>query len=133
MQVCDALDYHALKMVPKDETTLPRYRSAFNFFRKIGPTRKTISTSERSPTSCWTRNPPCYMGGAGLYGLRRSDSDRMMLAATGFVINPKTSACGSTGCNTVYSSTYPYNPYLIPWTNSLFENGPATAMGIRAR
>jgi len=38
----------------------------------------------------------------------------------------------STGCNTVYGSTYPYNPYAVPWTNSLFENGPADAMGIRA-
>ena len=33
------------------------------------------------------------------------------------------------GCNTVYGSTYPYNPYLVPWTNSLFENGA----GRRAR
>jgi len=38
-----------------------------------------------------------------------------------------------TGCNTVYGSTYPYNPYLVPWTNSLFENAPAVAMGVRAR
>jgi pyruvate/2-oxoacid:ferredoxin oxidoreductase beta subunit len=39
----------------------------------------------------------------------------------------------ATGCNTVYASTYPFNPYLVPWTNSLFENGPADALGIRAR
>ncbi|MGE3242474.1 MAG: thiamine pyrophosphate-dependent enzyme, partial [Pirellulales bacterium] len=39
----------------------------------------------------------------------------------------------ATGCNTVYTSTYPYNPYLVPWTNSLFENAPADAMGVRAR
>ena len=39
----------------------------------------------------------------------------------------------STGCNTVYGSTYPFNPYLVPWTNSLFENGPADAIGIRLR
>jgi len=37
----------------------------------------------------------------------------------------------STGCNTVFGSTYPFNPYLVPWTNSLFENGPAVALGIR--
>jgi len=39
----------------------------------------------------------------------------------------------STGCNTVFGSTYPFNPYLVPWTNSLFENGPTVALGIRAR
>ena len=38
-----------------------------------------------------------------------------------------------TGCNTVFASTYPYNPFTVPWTNSLFENGPADAMGIRLR
>src|SRR5439155_3926058 len=35
--------------------------------------------------------------------------------------------------NTVYTSTYPYNPYSISWTNALFENAPADAMGVRAR
>ena len=39
----------------------------------------------------------------------------------------------ATGCNTVYGSTYPFNPFIVPWTNSLFENGPADAMGIRLR
>jgi pyruvate/2-oxoacid:ferredoxin oxidoreductase beta subunit len=39
----------------------------------------------------------------------------------------------ATGCNTVYGSTYPYNPYLVTWMNSLFENAPTTAMGVRAR
>jgi pyruvate ferredoxin oxidoreductase beta subunit len=38
-----------------------------------------------------------------------------------------------TGCNTVFASTYPFNPFMVPWTNSLFENGPADALGIRLR
>ena len=47
----------------------------------------------------------------------------MMLAATGFVYGPESIALvAATGCNTVYGSTYPYNPFLVPWTNSLFEN-----------
>ncbi len=39
----------------------------------------------------------------------------------------------ATGCNTVYTSTYPYNPYGVPWSNSLFENAPTYAMGARAK
>lgn len=59
---------------------------------------------------------------------------RMMLAATGFQYGKESiGIVNSTGCSTVYASTYPYNPYLVPWTNSLFENGPADAMGVRAR
>src|SRR5262249_60327162 len=59
---------------------------------------------------------------------------RMMLAATGFVYGKENiGMVAATGCNTVYTSTYPYNPYQIAWTNSLFENAPAVAMGVRAR
>src|SRR5258708_17875260 len=58
----------------------------------------------------------------------------MVLAATGFVFGPQNiGIVEATGCNKVYTSTYPYNPYLVPWTNSLFENAPADAMGVRAR
>jgi pyruvate/2-oxoacid:ferredoxin oxidoreductase beta subunit len=32
----------------------------------------------------------------------------------------------------VFGSTYPFNPYRVPWTNSLFENAPAVALGVRA-
>jgi pyruvate/2-oxoacid:ferredoxin oxidoreductase beta subunit len=58
----------------------------------------------------------------------------MMLAATGFLYGQENiGIVAATGCNTVYTSTYPYNPYLVSWTNSLFENAPADAMGVRAR
>jgi pyruvate/2-oxoacid:ferredoxin oxidoreductase beta subunit len=57
----------------------------------------------------------------------------MMCAATGAKYGDQWGIIAATGCNTVYTSTYPYNPYLVPWTNSLFENAPAMAMGIRAR
>src|SRR5260370_40779258 len=59
---------------------------------------------------------------------------RMMLAATGFQYGQENiGIVAATGCNTVYTSTYPYNPYKVCWTNSLFENAPADAMGVRAR
>ncbi len=36
----------------------------------------------------------------------------------------------STGCTSVWASTYPYNPYPFPWTNHLFQDSPSMAMGI---
>lgn len=36
----------------------------------------------------------------------------------------------STGCSSVWGSTYPYNPYPFPWANHLFQDGPSVAMGI---
>jgi pyruvate/2-oxoacid:ferredoxin oxidoreductase beta subunit len=58
----------------------------------------------------------------------------MLMAATGFVHGSDSFGfVAATGCNTVYGSTYPYNPYTVPWTSSLFENAPTDAMGIRLR
>jgi pyruvate/2-oxoacid:ferredoxin oxidoreductase beta subunit/Pyruvate/2-oxoacid:ferredoxin oxidoreductase delta subunit len=136
VEVCDALDYHALKMTPKNEKTLPRYRSAFNLFRKIGPTPdKYINERALADFMLAEESALLYVGGAGsCMGCGEATAIRMMLAATGFVYKPDNiGIVASTGCNTVYGSTYPYNPYLVPWTNSLFENGPACAMGVRAR
>ncbi len=136
VQVCDALEYHALQMVQKDKTTLPRYRATFDVFRKIGPTPERY-INERALADFMLAEDATllYVGGAGsCMGCGEATAIRMMLAATGFVHKPENiGIVAATGCNSVYSSTYPYNPYLVPWTNSLFENAPATAMGVRAR
>jgi pyruvate/2-oxoacid:ferredoxin oxidoreductase beta subunit/ferredoxin len=136
VQVCDELDYHALKMVPKDVTTLPRYRAAFNLFRQIGPTpEEYINQKALADFMLAEHSALLYVGGAGsCMGCGEATAIRMMLAATGFVHGPENiGIVAATGCNTVYGSTYPYNPYIVPWTNSLFENAPADAMGVRAR
>ena len=36
----------------------------------------------------------------------------------------------STGCSSVWGSTYPYNPYPFPWVNHLFQDAPSVAIGI---
>ncbi|NLF25221.1 MAG: pyruvate ferredoxin oxidoreductase, partial [Deltaproteobacteria bacterium] len=36
----------------------------------------------------------------------------------------------STGCTSVWASTYPFNPYPFPWTNHLFQDSSSVAMGI---
>lgn len=136
VQVCAELGYHALKMVRKDEGTLARYRNAFSFFRQVGPT-PTEYINERALADMMLAEQSAllYVGGAGsCMGCGEATAIRMMVAATGFVYGPDGLAIvAATGCNTVYTSTYPYNPYLVPWTNSLFENAPAVAMGVRAK
>jgi glutamate synthase (NADPH/NADH) small chain len=76
-----------------------------------------------------------YVGGAGsCAGCGEATAIRMMVAATRQVYGPESMGIvAATGCNSVYGATYPFNPYLVPWTNSLFENAPADALGIRAR
>ena len=36
----------------------------------------------------------------------------------------------STGCSSVWGSSYPFNPYPFPWVNHLFQDAPSIAIGI---
>jgi pyruvate ferredoxin oxidoreductase beta subunit len=76
-----------------------------------------------------------YVGGAGsCAGCGEATAIRMLVAATRQVHGPEPMGIvAATGCNTVFGSTYPFNPFRVPWTNSLFENAPAVALGVRAR
>lgn len=36
----------------------------------------------------------------------------------------------STGCTSVWGSTFPFNPYPFPWTSHLFQDSPSVALGL---
>jgi pyruvate-ferredoxin/flavodoxin oxidoreductase len=36
----------------------------------------------------------------------------------------------STGCSSVWASTWPFNPYPFPWVNHLFQDSPSVAIGL---
>ena len=36
----------------------------------------------------------------------------------------------STGCSSVWASTYPFNPYPYPWANHLFQDSPSLGIGL---
>jgi pyruvate-ferredoxin/flavodoxin oxidoreductase len=42
----------------------------------------------------------------------------------------KMGMANSTGCSSVWASTYPYNPYPFPWANHLFQDSPSLAIGL---
>ncbi len=134
--VCEALEFNALSMAKKEEETVPRCAKDFAFFQSVGPTPKEY-INERALADFMLKDDAAalYTGGSGsCMGCGEGTAIRMMLAAGGFVYGAeKLAIVAATGCNTVCASTYPYNPYRIPWTNSLFENAPAVAMGVRAR
>lgn len=132
----DACGNHgALSMLAKDDHGLKQFQRAFNFYRKLPETPRQFINERLLSDIMLTDRSLLYVGGAGsCMGCGEGTALRMMLAATGFVYGKENiGLINSTGCSTVYASTYPYNPYLVPWTNSLFENAPADAMGIRAR
>ena len=128
-------DHDALKMIRKDDDNIKFYRTAFNFYKSMPETPKKFINEKALSDMMLAERSLLYVGGAGsCMGCGEATALRMFLAATGFVYGPNNiGIVAATGCNTVYTSTYPYNPYLVPWTNSLFENAPADAMGVRAR
>jgi pyruvate/2-oxoacid:ferredoxin oxidoreductase beta subunit/ferredoxin len=128
-------DHAALRMIPKDEQNLEWYRQSFRFYRGMPETPAKYINEKALSDMMLTERSLLYVGGAGsCMGCGEATALRMMLAATGFLYGQENvGIVAATGCNTVYTSTYPYNPYRVSWTNSLFENAPADAMGVRAR
>lgn len=129
--VCDDL---ALKMIPKSEETMESIRKSHRFFKEFGPSDDDYINDNLLIDMMLKEETHIYVGGAGsCAGCGEGTALRMMCAATGAKYGDQWGIIAATGCNTVYTSTYPYNPYLVPWTNSLFENAPADAMGVRMR
>lgn len=132
VEVCGTHD--ALKMIKKTPENLPTYFETYGLYQSL-PASPLTHVSKQDPRDYMLKpgNLDMYKGGAGsCMGCGEASVLRQMLAATHEKVGDRFGIVASTGCNTVYGSTYPYNPYTVPWTNSLFENGPTDAMGIRA-
>jgi pyruvate/2-oxoacid:ferredoxin oxidoreductase beta subunit/NAD-dependent dihydropyrimidine dehydrogenase PreA subunit len=129
--VCDD---NALKMIPKTEQKIRDIRLGHRLFKQFGPSDERYINDKLLIDMMLREKTHIYVGGAGsCAGCGEGTALRMLCAATGAKYGDQWALVAATGCNTVYTSTYPYNPYLVPWTNSLFENAPADAMGVRSR
>jgi pyruvate ferredoxin oxidoreductase beta subunit len=128
-------DHAALRMMRKTEDNMDWFRKSWHFYQSMPETPSKFVNEKALADMMLTERSLLYVGGAGsCMGCGEASAIRMMLAATGFLYGQENvGIVAATGCNTVYTSTYPYNPYRVSWTNSLFENAPADAMGVRAR
>jgi pyruvate-ferredoxin/flavodoxin oxidoreductase len=126
--------HDALKMAPKNGN-LRDHDLALDLYRRLPETPARFLNAKALGDMMLADRALLYSGGAGsCMGCGEATAIRMMLAATSFVYGrDQIGVVAATGCNSVYSSTYPFNPFAVPWTNSLFENAPADAMGIRLR
>jgi pyruvate ferredoxin oxidoreductase beta subunit len=141
VDVCVAQGHNALLMVeksdgePSGEGTLDRYRRDLAFYQSLPTTPVEYRNEKALADIMLGEHAFGFIGGGGsCSGCGEGTAVRMVMAATLQVYGPQSMGIvAETGCNTVFASTYPYNPFTVPWTNSLFENGPADAMGIRLR
>jgi len=132
VQVCDD---QALRMIKKTDRNMPVFKDKFDFFKQVGPTPEEYINEKVLADMMLRDSSLQYVGGAGsCAGCGEATCLRMFVAATCFKYGQENvGLIAATGCNTVYTSTYPYNPYRLPWSNSLFENAPTYAMGVRAK
>ena len=128
--------HQALKMVTKKGNgDLAGYDLAMDLFHHLPETPARFLNEKSVGDMMLAGRSLLYAGGAGsCMGCGEATAIRLMLAATGFVYGAdQIGIVAATGCNTVYGSTYPFNPFAVPWTNSLFENAAADALGVRLR
>jgi pyruvate/2-oxoacid:ferredoxin oxidoreductase beta subunit/NAD-dependent dihydropyrimidine dehydrogenase PreA subunit len=129
--VCDD---DALKMVAKTDSVMSTARKSHRLFKNMGPSNEKYISGNLLIDMMLKEQTHIYTGGAGsCAGCGEGTALRMMCAAIGSKHADQWGIVAATGCNTVYTSTYPYNPYMVPWTNSLFENAPTYAIGVRMR
>jgi pyruvate ferredoxin oxidoreductase beta subunit len=141
VDVCVVQGHNALSMVEKSdaeatgEGTLDRYGRDLALYKSLPPTPIEYRNEKALADLMLGEHAFGFVGGGGsCSGCGEGTIIRMVVAATLQVHGPQSMGIvAETGCNSVFSSTYPYNPFTVPWTNSLFENGPADAMGIRLR
>jgi pyruvate/2-oxoacid:ferredoxin oxidoreductase beta subunit/Pyruvate/2-oxoacid:ferredoxin oxidoreductase gamma subunit/ferredoxin len=127
--------HDALRMASKKDVVVESYDLAMDLYHALPETPAHLLNEKSLGDMMLASRSLLYAGGAGsCMGCGEATAIRLMLAATGFVYGAgEMGIVAATGCNTVFGSTYPFNPFAIPWTNSLFENAPADAMGIRLR
>lgn len=125
----DACGNHgALSMLMKDTPILKTSQRDFNFYLKLPETPKEYINEKLLSDMMLAERSLLYVGGAGsCMGCGEATALRMMLAATGFAYGKQSvGIVNSTGCSTVYASTYPYNPYLVPGPTPSSRTAPPT-------
>ena len=127
-------EHNALKMIKKTNDNLPSFFSIWDFYKQAPKTPEVYINPKLKIDIMLKDEANHYVGGAGsCMGCGETSVLRQLLAITYEKVGHKYGIVANTGCNTVYGSTYPYNPFRVPWVNSLFENAATVAMGIRAR
>ncbi len=126
-------NYKALAMAPKADLDVAGYDRALELYRDLPDTpEKFLNTKSLGDMMLTSRSQLYTGGGASCTGCGESTVLRLLLGATGFQYGAdKIGVVAAMGCN--FCSAYPYNPAAVPWTNSLLDNAPADAMGIRMR
>ena len=133
VKVCG--EHAALAMKPNDEDRRKQAHLETDFVNEVLPRTPPEYINERLLVDLFLQDEKWfYRGGSGsCMGCGEITALKMAMAVTAAKYGKNAVVVSATGCNSVFSSTYPFNIFDIPWTNPLFENSPTTALGVRLR
>lgn len=133
VEVCNS--HKALEMTNKSDVDLELYDRAREFIESLPDTPARFIHQKALGDMLLSSRARLHTGGAtSCMGCGESSAIRMLLAATGFVHGAdQIGVVAASGCHTAASTTYPFSPYKISWTNTLAANAPADALGIRLK
>ncbi|MBF0143242.1 MAG: 4Fe-4S binding protein [Magnetococcales bacterium] len=125
-------EHQALKMIKKTPENLPTFFKLWDMYKRTKETPTAYINPRLVVDNMLKESANQYVGGGGsCMGCGEVSVIRQLLTATEAMVGQKYGIVAATGCSTVYGSTYPFSPYRVPWMNSLFENAPTVAMGVR--
>ncbi|MCM2322513.1 MAG: thiamine pyrophosphate-dependent enzyme [Oligoflexia bacterium] len=135
VSVCTDSGHNALTMEEKTDEQRKTSAASYKFSTEILPRTPQKYINPKLHTDLFLMEDAWpYVGGAGsCMGCGEITALKMAMTTTMAKYGKNMVIVASTGCNSVFSSTYPFNIFNVPWTNSLFENGPTTALGVRMR
>ncbi len=128
-------DNHAIVMAPKTDLDLDGFDRALNLYRELPDTPAHYLHERSLGDLLLSERSQLAVGGSGsCAGCGQSTAVRLVLASTGFQFGAENvGVVAASGCDSVYGAVFPYNPFRVPWTNTLSDNAPADALGIRKR
>ena len=133
VKVCG--DNHALSMQTKEDSHMALESQGVGFSKEVLPGTPENFVNPKLLTDMFLHDDKwIYQGGAGAcMGCGEITALKMAMGATSAKYGNDIAIVAATGCNSVFSSTYPYNIFNVPWTNSLFENAAPAGLGVRMR
>jgi pyruvate ferredoxin oxidoreductase beta subunit len=128
-------DNLAIVMAPKSELDIDGFDRAMKMYRELPDTPERYLSERSLGDMLLSERAQLAVGGSGsCSGCGQSTAVRLVLASTGFQFGAENvGVVAASGCDSVYGAVFPYNPFRVPWTNTLSDNAPADALGIRRR
>ncbi len=126
----------ALAMQPKKSVDLAAYEAGIELLASLPETPANLIDVRQSPADMFLSGcSDAFNGGAeSCIGCGEAAAVRLLLSATAFAHGrDQVAVVAAPGCPSEFSSVYPFNPFQVSWSNALWQNAAAEAIGIRLK